>query len=233
MNVAILTARGGSKRIPRKNVRPFLGKPMIAWPIKAAKESGCFDHIIVSTDDEEIAEIARELGAEVPFLRPADLADDYAPAHKAARHALEWAMEHHGTVDIFCHLYPTSPLLSVATIKESVRKIREDGFKAVWALTQIPYPIYQVMVTDDAGRLSRLFSEEKVMMRSQDMPPAYIDVGQLYSFDAEHFLTHEMELSEAVTFVDVPQETALDIDTEEDWIKAERIARMQETLQNL
>lgn len=224
MNIAIITARGGSKRIPRKNVRPFLGKPMIAWPIEAARTSGCFEHILVSTDDEEIAGIARKLGVEVPFLRPAELADDHTPAHKAARHALEWAVEQYGEVDVFCHLYPTAPLLSAETIKESVRKIREEGFKAAWAMTHIPFPIYQVMVRNEEGGLGRLFPMEKVCMRSQDMPPAYIDVGQLYTFDAGHFLEHEMELSGAVTVVEVPQETALDIDTEEDWKKAEQTA---------
>ena len=224
MNIAIITARGGSKRIPRKNIRLFRGKPMIAWSIEAALASKCFAHVLVSTDDEEIADVAKRYGARVPFLRPANLADDYAPAHKAARHALEWAIETYGNIKIFCHLYATAPLLDAATLVESIRKIQSDSFKSIWAVTQIPYPVYQIMIKNEAGGLSRLFSKNKVCMRSQDMPPAYIDVGQFYTFDVKHFLKNEMSLSNAVGFVEVPQDTALDIDTEADWMRAEKMA---------
>lgn len=223
MNIAIITARGGSKRIPRKNIRPFCGKPMIAWPIEAARGAGCFEHVLVSTDDAEIAEVAQHYGAEVPFLRPAELADDFTPAHKAARNMLEWAIKHWREIKIFSHLYPTSPLLQPETINKSIQKI-QDGFKAVWAVTNIPYPVYQIMIKNIYGGLERLFPAEKVCMRSQDMPSAYIDIGQLYTFDASYFIDKEMDLSSAVGFVEVPQDLALDIDTEEDWSRAENIA---------
>jgi len=226
MNIAIITARGGSKRIPRKNIRPFLGKPMISWPIETAQKSGCFEHTLVSTDDEEIAEISRKYGAEIPFLRPAELADDYTPAHEAAQHMLDWALNAYGAIEIFSHIYPTAPLLSVETLRESIRKIQNEKYNAAWAMVRISYPVYQIMVTGDNGGLQRLFPADKVMMRSQDMPPAFIDVGQSYTFKVEHFLINGMRLANDVSAVEVPQETAIDIDTEEDWIRAEEMARL-------
>lgn len=229
MNIAIITARGGSKRIPRKNIRPFLGKPMIAWPIETARESGCFRRILVSTDDDEIAAVAREYGAEVPFLRPDELADDYAPAHKAARHALEWALTHWGSVEAFCHIYPAAPLLSPETLRQSMAIIATGTFKAAWAMLRLPFPVFQLMVERPSGGLERLFPADKADMRSQDMPVAYIDVGQCYAFATGYFLEHEMRIGPELTAVVVPQETALDIDTEDDWLLAERTARMLQT----
>jgi pseudaminic acid cytidylyltransferase len=226
MRIAIITARGGSKRIPRKNIRPFLGKPMIAWPIEAAKESGCFERILVSTDDQEIADVARAFGAEVPFLRPHELSDDYVLAHKAARHALEWALREWGTIEAFCHLYPTAPTLTAETLRESMQLIADGLCKSAWAMLRVPFPVYQFMIAGKNGGLERLFPEEKVVMRSQDMPPAYIDVGQSYAFDTAYFLEHEMLVGPELMPVEVPQERALDIDTEEDWALAERMARL-------
>ena len=223
MNIAIITARGGSKRIPRKNVRPFLGKPMLAWPIEAAKESGCFEHILVSTDDDEIAEVAEKYGTK-PVPRPADLADDYAPAHKAARHALEWAIREFGPVEAFCHLYPTAPLLSPEIVRKSMESIASGRCKAAWAMLRVPFPVYQCMVPGKNGGLERLFPPEKAAMRSQDMPPAFIDVGQSYAFETTYFLEHELTVGPELLPVEVPQETALDIDTEEDWAFAEKMA---------
>lgn len=223
MRIAIITARGGSRRIPRKNVRPFLGKPMLAWPIEAARKSGMFSRILVSTDDEEIAAVARACGAEVPFLRPANLADDFAPAHKAARHALEWALDVWGPVSSFCHMYPTSPMLAAHTLVKGMDLVSGGGYKAAWAMVRVPYPVYQLMVQTEKG-LERLFPADKVAMRSQDMPPAFIDVGQAYCFDTPYFMAHELALGPEVTAVEVPPESAQDIDTEEDWQRAEAMA---------
>lgn len=227
MRIAIITARGGSKRIPRKNARPFLGKPMLAWPIETAKASGCFERILVSTDDPEIADIARQYGADVPFTRPAELSNDYALAHHAARHALEWAIKEWGAVEAFCHIYPTAPTLTENVLRECMDNIEQKGFKAAWVVTQVPAPIYQVMVKGQNGGMSRLFPEEKVAMRSQDMPAAFIDVGQAYAFETDHFLRYEMALGDLVSAVEVPFEAAIDIDTEEDWQRAERFVKAQ------
>lgn len=225
MQVAIITARGGSKRIPRKNVKPFLGNPMIAWSIEAAQKAGCFDLVLVSTDDQEIATVAKEYGASVPFLRPAEIADDYTPAHVAARHMLEWALEEYGEIRAFSHIYPTAPSIDACMLKKSMDVLNEGRFKAVWAVVHIPFPVYQFMVKNESGGLERLFSEDKVMMRSQDMPPAFIDVGQFYSFNTRHFLQYEYALSEFVTGLEVPFETAIDIDTEKDWARAEQLLK--------
>ena len=223
MNIAIITARGGSKRIPRKNIRPFLGKPMIAWPIEAAKESECFEHILVSTDDEEIAEIAVKYGAEVPFLRPVALADDFAHAHVAARHALEWAIENWGEIKAFCHLYPTAPMLKAQDIRRGLKEIAAGATNA-YAMQKISFPVYQVLARNAAGELTPLFPEEKTSMRSQDMPPFYIDAGQMYWFETGYFLANETKVGTGTRAVELSPEAALDIDTEEDWLRAEKIA---------
>lgn len=225
MNIAVITARGGSKRIPRKNIRPFLGKPMIAWPIEAALASGCFAHVLVSTDDPEIAAVAQEYGAEVPFLRPAELADDFVHAYKPARHMLEWAIQQWGEIPAFAHIYPTAPLLTPEVIREGQRRIRE-GKRFVYTAQHINFPIYHVVIRNTDGEIQHLFSPEQVNFRSQDMPPAFIDAGQLYWFDTAAFLKEETSISEGVDLIALPFERALDIDTEEDWRLAEKLAAL-------
>ncbi len=228
-SIAIITARGGSKRIPRKNIRLFRGLPMIAWPIKAALAAMIFDHVLVSTDDVEIAEVARAYGAEVPFLRPAALADDFTHAHKAARHGLEWAIENLSAADpieAFCHIYPTAPLLSTRTIREGLRLLGGKGVTNVYAAQRVSFPIYQVVERRQDGTLHPLFPPEKFTLRSQDMPTCFIDAGQMYWFRTAHFLKHETRIGPDTAVVEVPQETALDIDTEEDWTFAEKLAAL-------
>lgn len=225
MKIAIITARGGSKRIPRKNVRPFLGKPMLAWPIEAAQASGLFSRILVSTDDPEIAAVAEACGAEAPFTRPAGLADDYTLAHRAARHALEWALGEWGAIGSFCHIYPTAPMLTAETLAEGMALVEGGRYKAAWAMLRVPYPVYQFMIRTERG-LERLFPPEKANLRSQDMPPAYIDVGQAYCFDTAYFLEHELAVGPRLAPVEVPPESAVDIDTEADWLRAEDAARL-------
>ena len=224
--IAIITARGGSKRIPRKNIRLFLGKPMIAWPIEAALKSGAFDRVLVSTDDEEIAEIAQRFGAEIPALRSASLADDFAPAHKAAKDMLERAVKTDPSIRHFCHIYPTAPMLSAETLRLGMEKLCAGPFKSVWAMVNIAFPIYQIMGEKPDGKLFRFFEDDKAAMRSQDMPKAYIDVGQAYFFEVAHFLEHEVRVDDHLGMIEVPMETAIDIDTEDDWLRAERTARL-------
>jgi N-acylneuraminate cytidylyltransferase len=198
---------------------------MIAWPIETAQKSGIFSRILVSTDDEEIANIARRYGAEVPFMRPAELSGDYIPAHKAARHALEWALAAGWEVQSFCHIYPTSPLLQVETLIKGMELVEGGKYKAAWAMVRLPYPVYQLMADTGKG-LERLFPPEKAAMRSQDMPFAFIDVGQAYCFDTPYFLAHELALGPLLTAVEVPLERAMDIDSEEDWLHAESAAHV-------
>jgi pseudaminic acid cytidylyltransferase len=223
MKIAVITARGGSKRIPRKNIRPFCGKPMIAWPIEAAKASHCFDHILVSTDDLEIADVAKAWGAEVPYLRPVALADDHTPAHKAAREMLEWSIGQYGEIPAFCHLYPTAPLLKADVIKQGMRLVLEDKFGFAMTVTRLNFPLYQLLEQKADGGLSPIFSMDKFMMRSQDMPSAYVDAGQAYFFKTARFLACETAIADDMAPVVLPSEVAWDIDTEEDWGCAEKM----------
>lgn len=223
--IAIITARGGSKRIPRKNIRPFCGKPMLAWPIEAALASKCFSHVLVSTDDTEIAEIARAAGAEVTFLRPASLADDFTHAHKAARHMLEWALREFGPCKSFAHIYPTAPMLTVDDIRAG-RMLIEQGKLFAYTAQAISFPVYQIVIKNEEGSIVPLFPPEKAGLRSQDMPQGYIDAGQLYWFDTQTFLQHELDITKGVALIPVPQERAVDIDTLDDWQRAEKLMRV-------
>lgn len=224
MYIAIITARGGSKRIPRKNIRNFMGKPMIAWSIEAAKKSGVFEHIFVSTDDQEIADVAITYDATVPFLRPASQADDYTLAHVPVLHMLKWAQETYGDIPAFAHIYPTAPMLKPEWICEGARMI-QAGKKYVYTAQKISYPIYQVVHLDENGEIVKFFPKEQYVMRSQDMPQAYIDAGQLYWFNSAAFLEHEIFIPSGTGVIAIPPEMALDIDTEEDWVLAEKFAR--------
>jgi N-acylneuraminate cytidylyltransferase len=220
MNIAIITARGGSKRIPRKNIRPFLGKPMIAWPIEAAKASGCFAHILVSTDDEEIAGISREYGAETPFMRPAELADDFVHADAAVEHALRWALQQWGEIEFFCHLYSTAPGLTAEMICEGHKSL-QGGANHANAAFHVNFPVYQILRKAGEG-YERLFDQEKALMRSQDMPECYIDAGLMYWSRTGAYLSPEDDLSK-LHMVILPPYAAVDIDTEADWLIAEKL----------
>lgn len=222
--IAIITARGGSKRIPRKNIRTFCGKPMIAWPIEAILESRCFSRVLVSTDDASIAQVARDYGAEVPFLRPANLSDDYTHAHIAARHMLEWALERWGYIPSFAHIYPTAPMLTAEDIRAG-RELLRQGKSFVYTAQKIPFPVYQIVIEDDQGKIVPLFPPDKYALRSQDMPQGYIDAGQLYWFDTQAFLQHELDITEGVALIPIPPERAVDIDTPDDWQRAEQLMR--------
>ncbi len=225
-SIAIITARGGSKRLPRKNIRPFCGKPMIAWPIEVALKSECFEYVLVSTDDAEIAEIAKQYGADVPFLRPKELADDFTHAHVPARHMLEWALKELGDFASFAHIYPTSPMLSIKDICHGYELIK-SGKNFAYTAQKISFPIYQVVTEGEDSTIQALFSPEKAGMRSQDMPTAYIDAGQLYYFNTQAFLRDEQGIKDGVSLISMPSERAVDIDTEDDWGFAEKLAKIQ------
>ncbi len=230
-SIAIITARGGSKRLPRKNIRSFCGKPMIAWPIAAALQSQCFEHVIVSTDDVEIAEIAKQYGADVPFLRPAHLADDYTHAHVAAKHMLEWVLTHKGNFKYVAHIYPTAPMLTMEDIQRGHHLMRA-GKDFAYTAQKISFPIYQVVTEDEQGKTSPLFAPEKANLRSQDMPSAYIDAGQLYWRNIEIFLDEQRDKNKEKTIIPIPSQRAVDIDTEEDWNFAQMCMNYLEARKN-
>lgn len=224
MTLCIITARGGSKRIPRKNIRLFHGRPMIAWPIAAALASGLFSTVLVSTEDAAIAETARQAGASTPFLRPAALADDYTHAHVAARHALTLARDMLGDQDTyFCHLYPCTPFLDAALLRRGYEAMRQGRFDNLLTVTRLGFPVYQMLRRTPEGALDPFFEPSLANARSQDMPTAVFDLGWMYWYRTEHFLTHDPAVTDRTGSIEVPSAFAVDIDEEEDWDRAETL----------
>jgi len=222
MNVAIIPARGGSKRIPRKNIRLFHGKPMIAWSIEAALQSGCFGRVIVSTDDAEIAEVARQWGAEIPFIRPAELSDDHAGMRAVNRHARIWLQEHDKSpVTMLTTLLATAPFVTPARIRQTVEALLASDKRRAFLSTEFPYPVYRGFTVDTGGSPRMLFPEH-LSVRSQDLPTAFHDAGQLYvsklygddEDDAPFLGANSLPIM-------LPRYLVQDIDTEEDWRRAE------------
>ena len=220
MNIAIIPARGGSKRIPRKNIKEFCGKPMIAWSIEVAKASGLFDHIIVSTDDLEIAGVAREYGAEVPFMRPTKLSDDYIGTTPVVKHATKWAVGNIGKIDFVCAIYATAPFIKPADLRDGFSLLTASGCQIAFSVTSFPFPIQRAVKISKNKKVS-MFQPEHYLTRSQDLEPAYHDAGQFYWAITDAVLNEVSAFSkEAVPFI-LPRHQVQDIDTNEDWIRAE------------
>lgn len=220
MNVAIIPARGGSKRIPRKNIKLFCGKPMIAWSIEAARASGLFDHIFVSTDDIEIAEVAKKLGAEVPFMRPAELSDDYVGTGAVVKHAVEWVLENIGEIDFVCTIYATAPFIKPDDLKKGFALLVKSSKQICFTVTSFPFPIQRaIKITKDGG--IAMFQPEHYMTRSQDLEPAYHDAGQFYWATINAVLSDMLAFSDAAVPLILPRHQVQDIDTPEDWLRAE------------
>lgn len=218
MKVAIIPARGGSKRIPRKNIRLFHGKPIIAWSIEAALESGCFERIIVSTDDAEIAEVARQYGAETPFVRPAAIADDFAPTAAVIRHAINWCATNGAAPDYACCIYATAPFLGPQDISAGLRQLVESRADYAMTVTAFPSPIQRAYHIRD-GQL-KMIDPGQYLVRSQDLDMAYHDAGQFYWGRAEAW-REERPIFENATPIILPQHKVQDIDTFDDWRRAE------------
>ena len=221
MRLAVIPARGGSKRIPRKNIRPFRGEPMITWSIRAAKASACFDRIIVSTDDEEIASVARDNGAEVPFMRPPELSDDHASTQAVIRHAIAWASENGDQApnEVCCH-YATAPFVRATDLQTGLAMLRRNRSGYVFPVTTYPFPI-QRAVRITASKRIEMFNPEHFSSRSQDLEVAYHDAGQFYWGYAEAWLAAKPIFSEDAMPIILPRQYVQDIDTPEDWIVAE------------
>ncbi|EOW9309961.1 pseudaminic acid cytidylyltransferase [Vibrio cholerae] len=224
MNVAIIPARGGSKRIPRKNVKDFYGKPMIAWSIEAAKASGCFDKIIVSTDDPEIADIARQFGAEIPFMRPAALSDDYTGTIPVIRHAVEWLNQNDAPVDYACCIYATAPFILPEDLKQGLQLIKNSGSSYAFSVTSYAFPIQRAVRITKNGRVA-MFNPEHFQTRSQDLEEAWHDAGQFYWGTADAWCEERAIFGEDSLPVRLPRHRVQDIDTAEDWNRAEWLFR--------
>lgn len=219
MKIAVIPARGGSKRIPRKNIRNFSGKPMIAYAINAAKESGLFERIVVSTEDEEIRRVALASGAEIPFSRPKELADDHTATVPVIKHAITACKAIGWNPDIVCCIYPAVPLLRPADLSLALDLLLETP-TAQYSLPVIAYPsaVQRALVRDELGHLSSLYKEFQ-LSRTQDLPKAYYDAGQFYWGYSSAWLSELSPHNNAVGLI-TSQWKAVDIDTEEDWIQA-------------
>lgn len=220
MSVAIIPARGGSKRIPRKNIKTFAGRPMIAHSIVTARESGCFDRIIVSTDDAEIADVAREWGAEVPFMRPAELSDDHTATAPVLLHALDWLEANGHPVSQACCIYATAPFIQPKYLREGLDTLNATGATTVFSVTSFAFPIFRSLKLAEDGIVSMFWPEHRTT-RSQDLPEAYHDAGQFYWFDVGLFRAAQSLYAADSRAVILPRRLVQDIDTPEDWDVAE------------
>ncbi|KPG95299.1 pseudaminic acid cytidylyltransferase [Pseudomonas sp. MYb2] len=215
--VAIIPARGGSKRIPRKNLLPFDGVPMIVRSIRTALESGLFDQVVVSTDDAEIADVARTQGAQVPFLRPEELADDFTGTAAVIVHALQQLP----AFDYACCVYATAPLLQAHYLRQGIELLEQHPDKSfAFSVCSFGFPVQRALTLDGQGALKALYPEFR-HTRSQDLPEAFQDAGQFYWGRSEAWLRGEAVYSPASLPVVLPRHLVQDIDTPEDWKRAE------------
>lgn len=219
MSVCVIPARGGSKRIPRKNIRPFHGRPMIGWSIAAARDAGVFDRIVVSTDDAEIAEVARQQGAEVPFLRPAELSGDHAATVPVIAHAVA-ALGLAADAPVCC-LYATAPLVQPADLVAAL-DLLQPSVTYVMAVTTFPYPIQRALRRDAQGGVT-MMAPEHMTTRSQDLEEAWHDAGQFYWARAETWATAAAVFAPGARGLPLPRHRVQDIDTPEDWARAEAL----------
>lgn len=220
MNIAIIPARGGSKRIPGKNIKSFAGKPLIAYSIDAAKTSGLFDKIIISTDSEEVAEVAKACGAEVPFIRSKELSNDVVGTRPVTNHAINFCIEHFYKPAFCCCIYATAPFLQSKYLQQgldSLKQHREKSF--AFSVTSFPFPIQRALKKTQAG-VSPMFPEH-ISKRSQDLDEAYHDAGQFYWGKTDAYLSNQKIFSHHSLPVILPRHLVQDIDTPEDWERAE------------
>lgn len=222
MNVCIIPARGGSKRIPRKNIKEFLGKPIIAYPIETALKSGLFERIVVSTDDEEIAEVAKGFGAEIPFLRPKELSDDFTGTIPVIAHAIKEIEKNGEMVDAACCVYATSAFLTPELLRDGFEALQKDGKQYSFSVAEFGAPIFRSFkMLDDGG--VEMFFPEKFNSRSQDLPSAYHDAAQFYFGRRDAFLNNLPIFARHSAAVKIDRRMVQDIDTMDDWVIAESI----------
>ena len=219
MNVAIIPARGGSKRIPHKNIKAFCGKPLIAYSIEVAKKSELFEKIVVSTDDEAIATVARTYGADVPFMRPPELSDDFTGTGAVVEHTLKTLSAHGESFDFACTIYATAPLLQAQYLIQGFEALRTSDAVNAFSATSMPYPIWRSFKITDTKRCE-MFWKENFAKRSQDLEEAYHDAGQFYWHNL-HKTAHDVMFGSESIPILLPRHLVQDIDTQEDWMRAE------------
>ncbi|MCX4028797.1 pseudaminic acid cytidylyltransferase [Endozoicomonas sp. SM1973] len=220
MNIAIIPARGGSKRIKNKNIKIFCGKPIIAYSIEAAQVSNCFEKVIVSTDSEEIANVARAAGAEIPFTRPDYISDDYADTISVIKHAVEFYKEKNQFFDNVCCIYATAPFVTGDIIYKGLINLKNSNSDYAITVTDFSFPIQRAIKITEQGRI-KMIQPDHYQTRSQDLIKTYHDAGQLYWGKSNAFLEKKPIFSESTVPIILPRNQVQDIDTEDDWIEAE------------
>jgi N-acylneuraminate cytidylyltransferase len=222
MKIAVIPARCGSKRIPSKNIKDFCGKPMIAWSIEVAKASELFDHIIVSTDDAEIAEVAKRWGAEVPFMRPVELSDDYAGTTEVIAHATQWSLDHGWPVTAVCCIYATAPLVQAEDLKRGLEALESGDWAYAFTVTNFAAPIFRSFKQSADGGIEMFFPEH-FATRSQDLPVALHDAGQFYWGRPSAWIEGKRIFDRHSKPLFIPRWRVQDIDGVDDWMRAELI----------
>ena len=218
--IAVIPARGGSKRIPKKNIKDFFGKPIISYSIIAAVESELFDEVMVSTDDNAIIEIAKQYGADVPFVRSAVNSNDYATTSEVLLEVLKEYGKIGKEFKYMCCIYPTAPFITSQKLKNSFNELVRDDIEAVIPVVKFSYPVQRALSITDKGALRFLYPEN-LNKRSQDLEPIYHDAGQFYWCEVEAFLKYKsLILPKAIPFI-IPETEVQDIDNESDWEIAE------------
>ena len=220
MNLCVIPARGGSKRIPRKNIREFCGKPIIAWSIEAAVSSGCFDQVIVSTDCIEIADIARSWGAEVPFIRPHELANDFSATRPVVVHAIRELFEIYGQFEITCCLYATAPFVRPIDLQKAMSLLKENDAPFVFSASSFRYPTQRAIRKLKSNGVEWVYPEYR-SSRSQDLEETYHDAAQFYFGLSHAFCSNLDTVSPQSQMYILPNFRVHDIDTIEDWQRAE------------
>lgn len=229
MIVAIIPARGGSKRIPRKNIRMFSGKPIIGWAIETALKSSIFDQIIVSTDDPEIAQIATSYGACVPFMRPSELADDFSSTGEVVKHAINWLESHGYALESVCCIYPTAPFLKPNYLKDGLDTLIQSKCNYCFSVTSFPSAIQRALRINNHSRVEPIWPKN-ITVRSQDLETTYYDAGQFYWGFMTSFTSNNDMFSASSAPIVLPPYLVHDIDTPEDWTRAEYIFQTLQAL---
>ena len=226
MHIAVIPARGGSKRIPKKNIKDFCGKPMISYSIEAALNSNIFNEVIVSTDSKEIAQVAIEHGAKVPFMRPADISDDYASTGDVMSHAISWAKSNYSVLTSACCIYATAPFITKEDLLKAFKIFEQNDWFYVFSATSYPFPIQRAIRRKNSGGIE-MFQPNHFSTRSQDLEKSYHDAGQFYFGTVDAWLQKEQIFQKNSEIIVLPRWRVQDIDEKEDWIFAEKLFEVQ------
>ena len=221
MNIAVIPARGGSKRIPRKNIKAFCGKPMIAYAIQAALASGLFEHVVVSTDDTEIQIIANSCGAKTPFVRPAELANDFTATVPVVVHAIQVCENLGWQFSNVCCIYPGVPFIEISDLKGALEKLEQGNTDYCFPVTEFPAAIQRALKRDSNGKMQPFYPEYE-LTRTQDLETAFYDAGQFYWGTKKAWLNNSRIYSSGVGY-EIPSWRVVDIDTPADWERAEKL----------